>query len=152
MTFDILISIKLTFGGNACFPDLCKHELVELGQILPTSSILACDLRRFYSMKMYRSEGFPEQDIWPLHVMDQGSCQIGRVLGTSSPSSSPPPPSPGSSGWHSGRETIFGVFKLDFDSYEGYLDFETGLLPRISSRIYLASRVVWPEELFCKTC
>ena len=34
-----------------------------------------------------RSEGFPERDIWSLHVMDQGSCQIGRVLGTS-PSSS----------------------------------------------------------------
>ena len=40
----------------------------------------------------YRSEGFPERDVWSLHVMDQGSCQIGRVLGTS------PPPSPGSSG------------------------------------------------------
>ena len=44
---------------------------------------------------IYRSEGFPERDIWSLHVMDQGSCQIGRVLGTSP---SPPPPSPGSSG------------------------------------------------------
>ena len=33
---------------------------------------------------------------------------------------------------------MFGVFKSDFDSYEGYLDFETGVLHRISSRIYLA--------------
>ena len=33
----------------------------------------------------------PERDIWSLHVMDQGSCQIGRVVGTPSPS---PPPSP----------------------------------------------------------
>ena len=33
-----------------------------------------------------RSEGFPERDIWFLGVMDQGSCQIGRVVGT------PPPP------------------------------------------------------------
>ena len=32
-----------------------------------------------------RSAGFPEWDIWSLHVMDQGSCQIGRVLGTSPP-------------------------------------------------------------------
>ena len=32
-----------------------------------------------------RSEGFPERDIWSLGVMDQGSCQIGRVLGTSPP-------------------------------------------------------------------
>ena len=40
--------------------------------------------------------------------------------------------------WHSGQETIFGVFKFDFDSYEGYLDFETMVLHRISSRIYLA--------------
>ena len=30
------------------------------------------------------------------------------------------------------------VFKLNVDSYEGYLDFENGVLHRISSRIYLA--------------
>ena len=64
--------------------------------------------------------------------MDQGSCQIGRVVGTS------PPPSPGNSGRHSGQETIFGVFKLNFDSYESSQDFQTGVLHRISSRIYLA--------------
>ena len=33
--------------------------------------------------------GIPERDIWSLHVMDQGSCQIGRVLGTPSPWSPP---------------------------------------------------------------
>ena len=55
------------------------------------------DPEHMISYRKYdRSEGFPERDIWSLHVMDQGSCQIGRVLGTSSPS--PPPPSPGSSG------------------------------------------------------
>ena len=36
------------------------------------------------------------------------------------------------------QETVLGVFKLDFDSYERYQDFETGVLHRISSRIYLA--------------
>ena len=76
----------------------------------------------------------PERDIWFLCVMVQGSCQIGRVLGTPSP----PPPSPGSSGWHSGQETIFGVFKLDFDTYESSRDLDTGVLHRIPSRIDLA--------------
>ena len=79
--------------------------------------------------------GIPEWDIWSLGVMDQGSCQIGRVVGTPPPS---PPPSPGSSGWHSGRGTMFGVFKLEFDTYESYRDFDTRVLHRISSQIYLA--------------
>ena len=77
----------------------------------------------------HRSEGFPERDIWFLCVMDQSSCQIGRVLGTSSSSS--PPPSPG-------RGTMFGTFKFDFDSYESSRNFETGVLHRILSRIHLA--------------
>ena len=77
--------------------------------------------------------GIPERDIWFLGVMDQGSCQIGRLLGTP-----PPPPSPGSSGWHSVQGIIFFVFRLDFDSYESSLNFETGVLHRISSWIYLA--------------
>ena len=47
-------------------------------------------------------------------------------------------PNKASSGSHSGQETIFRDFKLDFDSYERYLDFETGVLHRISCRIYLA--------------
>ena len=55
----------------------------------------------------------------------------GKIVGTSSP-----PPS--ASSGNSGQETIFGVFELDFDSYERYQDFETGVLHRISSRIYLA--------------
>ena len=42
------------------------------------------------------------------------------------------------SGRHSGQGTMFGVFKLDFDSYERYLDLDTGVLHRIWSRIYLA--------------
>ena len=41
-------------------------------------------------------------------------------------------------GWHSCQETIWGVFKLDFDSYERSQDFETGVLHRISSRFCLA--------------
>ena len=49
---------------------------------------------------------------WTGYLVHQGSCQIGRVLGTS------PPPPPGSSGWHSGQEAIVGVFKVEFDSYE----------------------------------
>ena len=71
------------------------------------------------------SEGFPERDMWSLGVMDQGSCQIGRVLGTSSSSPSP------------GRGTMFGV-KLDFDSYESSRNFDTRVLHRIPSRIDLA--------------
>ena len=53
----------------------------------------------------------PARDIWSLHVVLQGSHQMGRVVGTppSPPSSPPPPPSPGSSGRHSGWGTIFGV-------------------------------------------
>ena len=35
-------------------------------------------------------------------------------------------------------ESIFGVFKLDFDSYESSWNFDTVVLHRISSRIYLA--------------
>ena len=41
----------------------------------------------------YRSEGFPERDIWFLGVILPGLGQIPRVLGTS-----PPPPSPPSVG------------------------------------------------------
>ena len=78
--------------------------------------------------------GITVRDIWFPCVMVQGSCQIGRVVGT--PPS--PPPSPESSRWHSGRETIFGVFKLDFDSYESSRTFDTGVLHRKSSRIDLA--------------
>ena len=44
----------------------------------------------------------------------------------------------GNSGWRSDWGTIFGVLKLDFDSYERYLDFETRVLHRNSSRIELA--------------
>ena len=58
----------------------------------------------------------------------------GKIVGTSS---SPPSASSGNSDWHSGQETILGVFKLDFDSYKRYQDFETGVLHRISSRFYL---------------
>ena len=39
---------------------------------------------------------------------------------------------------HSGQGTIFGVFKLEFDSYESSRNLDTGVLHRISSRIYLA--------------
>ena len=51
----------------------------------------------------------PARDIWSLHVVLQGSHQMGRVVGTPSPPPPPPPPSPGSSGRHSGWGTIFGV-------------------------------------------
>ena len=83
------------------------------------------------STNVDRREGFLNEIFGPW-AMDQRSCQIGRVGGTL------PPPSPGNSGWHSGQETILEVFTLGFDSYERYLDFETGVLHRISSRIYLA--------------
>ena len=42
------------------------------------------------------------------------------------------------SDWHSGQETMCGVFKLDFATYESSRKFETGVLHRTSSRIYLA--------------
>ena len=35
-----------------------------------------------------------------------------------------------------------GFSELDFDPYERYLDFETGVLQRILSRIYLAEMFV----------
>ena len=76
---------------------------------------------------IYRSEGFPERDIWSLHVMGQGSSQIGRLVGTPSPS--PPPPSPGSSGWHSGYRGSTQKFELDWSSI-----------------------VIWPGEQFLKKC
>ena len=60
-----------------------------------------------------RSEGFPSRDIWSLGVMAQGSYQMGRVVGTPSPS----PPSLGNSGWHSGQETIFRRFPKVLDSW-----------------------------------
>ena len=63
----------------------------------------------------------------------------GKIVGTPPPS--PPSAKSGNSGWHSGQETILGAFKLDFDSYERYQDFETGVLHRISSRFYLAEWV-----------
>ena len=59
------------------------------------------------------------------HVLDSGPWEIkndGRLLGLK---------------LYSPNSATFGVFKLDFDSYERYQDFETGVLHRISSRIYL---------------
>ena len=76
---------------------------------------------------------FVKMDIGLTVHMVQGSCQIWTVGGTS-----PPSPSPANSGWHVGRETIFGSFKLEFDCHERHTDFDTGALHRISSQIYLA--------------
>ena len=42
------------------------------------------------------------------------------------------------SGRRSGQGAMLGVLKLDFDSYERYLDFDTGVPHRISSRVYPA--------------
>ena len=60
---------------------------------------------------------------------------------------------PRTSGWHSGQGTTFKVFKLDFESYERYLDFETRVLHRISIQNALtdANIVVWPGQPFWKT-
>ena len=85
--------------------------------------------------------------------MDRGSCQTGRIVGTPSPPPPSPPPSPGSSGWHSGQETIFGVFKLEFDSFESSRNFDTGVLHRSSSRIDLAEwfglgSLLWKNDYF----
>ena len=60
-----------------------------------------------WTLENYRSEGFPEQDIWSLGTLDQGSNQMERVLGKPPPSS---PPSLGNSGRHSGQETIIKGF------------------------------------------
>ena len=38
------------------------------------------------AVRTYQSEGSPAQDIWSLHTVPQGSYQMGRVVGTSSPS------------------------------------------------------------------
>ena len=69
----------------------------------------------------------------------------GKIVCTSS---SPPPVTSGNSGWHSGQETILGVFKLDFDSYERYQDFETGTQ---NFEPDLCSIAIWPGEPFWKT-
>ena len=93
--------------------------------------------------------GAPERDIWSLGPMYQGSCQIGRVLGTSPP----PSPSPGSSGWHSGRGTMFGVLKLEFDTYTVWEISE--FWDRSSTQKFepdLCSIVIWPGEPFWNKC
>ena len=41
-----------------------------------TGDICSCDLQTYY-----RSEGFPERDIWFLGTLEQGSAQIPEFLG-----------------------------------------------------------------------
>ena len=92
----------------------------------------------------------PARDICSLHVVLQGSHQMGRVLGTPPPSPPPPSsPSPGSSGRHSGWGTIFGVcpygiglrWDISGHPYRGFAqNFDT----------FHMGRVVWPGEPFLK--
>ena len=90
----------------------------------------------------------PARDIFSLHVVLQGSHQMGRVLGTPPPSP-PSSPSPGSSGRHSGWGTIFGVcpygiglrWDISGHPYRGFAqNFDT----------FHMGRVVWPGEPFLK--
>ena len=89
----------------------------------------------------------PARDICSLHVVLQGSHQMGRVLGTPSPP--PPSPTPGRSGRHSGWGTIFGVcpygnglrWDISGHAYRGFAqNFDT----------FHMGIVVWPGEHFLK--
>ena len=85
-------------------------------------------------MGLHRSEGFPQTGYFiPVRYL-LGVWPARKIVGASPPS---PSASCGDSGGHSGHGTIFGVFKLEFRSYESSQNFETGVLHRISSRIYL---------------
>ena len=79
--------------------------------------------------------------------MDQGSCQIGRVLGKPPP----PPSSPsfGNSGRHSGQETIFEGFPMVLGSWsEIFENGDRGSAQNVDAR--LVSIVVWPGEPFLR--
>ena len=100
------------------------------------------------SNQWHRSEGFLNGYFIPVRY-GLGVSPDWRVVGAPSPPS--PSASPGNSGWHSGWGTLFGVFKLEFGSYESSRNFETGVLNRVSSRIDLAEWFGLGSH-FGKTC
>ena len=105
-------------------------------------------LRRIRRGKFIEVRDSPARDIWSLHVVLQGSHQMGRVVGTPpSPPSPPPRPSLGSSGRHSGWGTIFAVcpsgiglrWDISGHPYRGFAqNFDT----------FHMGIVVWPGEPF----
>ena len=88
----------------------------------------------------------PARDSCSLHVVLQGSHQMGRVLGTPPPPSSP---SSGSSGRHSGWGTIFAVCPYGIGPWwKLWTLWDRGFAQNFDT--FHMGRVVWPGEPFLK--
>ena len=101
-----------------------------------------------------RSEGFPNGICYPC-AQWTGVWSHGKIVGASSSSSSSSSSSAsaaassGNSGWHSGQETIFGVFHMVLGSWwEISENGDRGSTQNFDTN--LMSIVVWPGEPFSK--